>query len=339
MARTAVRICVRIGLIALALLVAAMSIVAAVTYDRYTKPGPLTKPITVIIKKGSGVAQIADQLARAGIVETALVFRAGVRFEGRDNSLRAGEFKFPARISMRQSVAVIASGKTVKRRLTVAEGLTTLQVLAVLSAATGLEGPVPDTAAKEGGLLPETYFYAYGDSRAGMIDRMKKAMDSAVADAWSRRPPDLAIRTPKEALVLASLIEKETGIAAERVRVSAVFHNRLRRGMRLQTDPTVVYAIAGGVGSLHRPLTRRDLKFVSPYNTYLNAGLPPGPIANPGQASLSAAVNPSDHKDLYFVANGKGGHLFARTLKQHNRNVARWRRLQRERDRPETPGR
>ena len=332
MSRTAVRIGVRIGLLAAALAIAGVFIVGVVGYDRYTKPGPLKKPITLIIQKGSGVAHIANQLARAGVVGSALVFRGGVRLEGSDKTLRAGEFRFPAGISMRDAAALIAAGKTVKRRLTIAEGLTTLQVMAVLRAADGLEGTIPEKLPGEGTILPETYFYDHGEKRSIMIRRMKNAMDQAVQKAWAGRGPVLSISSSREALILASLIEKETGVAAERARISAVFHNRLKKGMRLQTDPTVVYAIAGGVGSLHRPLTRKDLKVASPYNTYLNFGLPPGPIANPGRASLVAAVNPSSHKDLYFVADGNGGHLFARTLKQHNRNVARWRRLQRQRN-------
>jgi UPF0755 protein len=184
---------------------------------------------------------------------------------------------------------------------------------------------------KEGGLLPETYFFSYGDSREGLVARMEQAMRDMLTGIWAKRSEGLSVRSRKEALVLASLIEKETGKPEERARISAVFHNRLKRGMRLQTDPTVVYAISGGDGPIDRPLTRGDLSITSPYNTYLKAGLPPGPIANPGVASLVAAVNPAPVEDLYFVADGNGGHLFARTLEEHNRNVARWRQMQRER--------
>lgn len=327
MGRGAVRV-VRIGVV---VVVAAAVIGAAIGYDRYNRPGPLSHARTLIIEKGSGVAMIADQLAAADVIENTLVFRAGVRLSGQEGVLQAGEYRFPARISMRAAAALLASGNTVKRRLTIAEGLTNQQVLALLKDTAGLDGTVEGVSLPEGTLLPETYFYSYGDDPQSLIRRMQTAMEEALAEAWANRGFGIAIDTPQEALVLASLIEKETAKPEERARISAVFHNRLRRRMRLQTDPTVVYAIAGGAGPLDRPLTRQDLTFPSPYNTYLNRGLPPGPIANPGRASLEAAVRPSDAKDLYFVADGTGGHLFARTLKEHNRNVARWRKLQKQR--------
>lgn len=315
-----------------ALVAAALAGAAWWGWDRYTAAGPLAGDRTLVIPKGSGLAAIADRLAGAGIIGRPLLFRLGVRYDGLARALRAGEYAFPARISMRAAARLIASGQTVKRRLTVAEGLTTAQVLALVGSAEGLDGPVPSGGIGEGGLLPETYFYEWGDTRSDVVRRMREAMATSLARLWRARGPRLAIASPREAVILASIIERETGLAGERARVSAVFHNRLRRGMRLQSDPTVVYALTAGGGALGRPLTKADLAVDSPYNTYQNAGLPPGPIANPGLAAIAAALNPADTRDLYFVADGDGGHLFARTLAEHNRNVARWRRLQRARE-------
>ena len=322
------RAAVRVILFGAALGAIAVSVVAWGGYDKFNRPGPLTQQRTLIIEKGMGVASIANQLEAANVVESAFIFRLGVRLHGRENVLRAGEYQFPVHISMRDAAVLIASAKTVKRRLTIAEGLTTRQVIKLVSSTEGLAGEISGNSLSEGVLLPETYFFDYGETRDMLTRRMRTAMDQALAQVWMTRRSNIAIKTPEEALVLASLIEKETAKPEERARVSAVFHNRLRRGMRLQTDPTVVFAIAGGAGPLNRPLSRRDLTFPSPYNTYLNKGLPPGPIANPGKASLQAAVRPSDAEDLYFVADGTGGHAFARTLRQHNRNVAKWRRLE-----------
>jgi UPF0755 protein len=327
MGRAAVRIVLP------ALLVAALAVAAVALWgwDRYTGAGPLTEPRTVIIPKGAGVAEIAALLRGAGVTERTLPFRFGARVDGIDRALRAGEFRFPARVSPRAAARLIASGDTVKRRLTVAEGLTTAQTLALVAAADGLEGPVAASGIGEGRLLPETYFYEYGDSRAALVKRMRETMDKALALAWAGRDAKIAIGSAEDALVLASIIEKETGVPSERAMVSGVFHNRLRRGMRLQSDPTVAYGLSVGGAAPDRPLTRDDLSRPTPYNTYVIAGLPPGPIATPGRASLQAAVRPAETEALYFVADGDGGHVFARTLADHNRNVARWRRLLRER--------
>ena len=325
-----------VGRMSLALTIV-FGIFAAAAYfhieDRYTAPGALASDTQIVIKKGSGVRQIAEQLHRRGIIAHPIIFRLGLRYDGLSSGLKAGEFVFPAAISMCEAARLIVSGKTVLRRLTIAEGLTTEQALVLVGAAEGLVGTVSGEMVPEGALLPETYFYSWGDTRAELINRMRAAMTQAITRLWGQRDSGITLATPWEAVILASVIEKETGVAAERARISSVFHNRLKRGMRLQSDPTVVYAVVGGAGALGRELMRVDLATVSAYNTYLINGLPRGPIANPGRAAIEAALRPVDGTDLYFVADGSGGHAFARTLAEHNRNVARFRRLQRQRKR------
>jgi len=307
--------------LAVAALLAAAAVLGAWSWQRFTGPGPLAQDTWVIVPRGEGVDAIADPL----------LFRLGARIEGADTGLRAGEYAFAARISARAVVRQLRKGDTVVRRLTVLEGLTTAEVVALVAATEGLQGPTGRPPA-EGTLLPETYHFSYGDQRRDLLERMAEAMRRTVADLWATRQEGLPVSTPGEAVVLASIIEKETAVAEERgLLVAGVFINRLRKGMSLQSDPTVVYALTSGAGPLGRPLTRTDLGVSSPYNTYVTRGLPPGPIANPGRAALAAAVNPEETDAFYFVADGNGGHAFARTLAEHNRNVAAWRRIQRER--------
>ncbi len=295
------------------------------------RPGPLADTALVVIPRG-GRAAMADALAAAGALRApAALFPALVWVLARDRTLRAGEYRIAAGASMLDILREIEAGKVVVRHLTVPEGLTTAQVLGLIAASEHLDGPMPPPP-PEGSLLPETYNYTHGDSRAGMMRRLHRAMDEALASAWAGRDPGLPLRSPAELLVLASMVEKETGIAAERAHVAGVFVNRLRLGMRLQSDPTVIYGVTNGQGALGRPLARGDLDRPTPFNTYANAGLPPGPIANPGQAALLAAAHPLPTDDLYFVADGSGGHSFAATIEAHNRNVAAWRRLQKQKE-------
>jgi peptidoglycan lytic transglycosylase G len=309
-------------------LVFAASLVVVIGWIRYTNPGPLTESRTIIIPRGSGVDDIAHQLWHAGILGDPYSFILGVRIDGNAPRLRSGEYAFAARVAPRDAAGELASGHTVIRRLTVPEGLTTAQVLALIQTAEGLEGEIGPTPA-EGALLPETFFYTWGDSRRQVVARAERAMSETVAQLWANRAPNLPLRTPEEAVILASIVEKETALPAERPHVAGVFLNRLKQSMRLQADPTVIYGLTHGQGPLDRPLTHVDLESTSKWNTYTIDGLPPTPIDNPGRASLEAVMQPADTDDLYFVADGMGRHVFAKTLAEHNRNVARLREVER----------
>jgi UPF0755 protein len=294
--------------------------------------GPSTQETRVLIPRGAGLETIGQRLEESGVISHRLFFIAGAVLTGRQRPVKFGEYLFPPGVSVRSLLEQMRDGRVVVRKLTVPEGLTVAQVFELVSKAEGLSGALPSPVA-EGSLLPETYNYSWGDGRAELIARMSKAMEDALADAWSNRTPGLPLNAPKDLATLASIIERETGQAVERPRVAAVFVNRLRKGMRLQSDPTVIYGITNGAAPFERALTRADLERPTAYNSYTNFGLPPGPIANPGRASLQAASQPGNFEDLYFVADGSGGHAFAQNLEQHNRNVARWRRLQQERGR------
>jgi UPF0755 protein len=308
-------------------LVVVAGLLAFYTIDRFERPGPLTADTVILIPQGSGVEAIARQLHQAGVIEDPLVFRLGVRLLRVGRELRAGEYLFAVALSNRDAIDLLRSGQTVVRRLTLAEGLTSREIVALMDQAEAMAGSV-ETLPPEGSLLPETYHYARGDGRGELVARMARARDKLLSELWAGRAPNLPLASPQEAVILASIVEKETGIAGERPRVASVFVNRLQKGMRLQSDPTVVYGLTGGKGPLGRALTRKDLQVPSPYNTYLIDGLPPGPIANPGRASLEAVLNPAQTAFLYFVADGSGGHAFAKTLAEHNRNVAKWRKIQ-----------
>jgi len=301
-------------------------------WQLYTGPGPLAEARTLVIPRGSGLEATARILADSGVIAEPLIFMAGTRATGLSIRFKAGEYRFEPAMSAQAAAELIVSGRTVVRRLTLREGLTSAEMVALVAGAEGLEGEA-GAVPSEGSLLPDTYFYSWGDSRGQILARQRQAMDEALAQLWPRRAPNLPLKSPEEAVVLASIVEMETGQADERPRIAGVFVNRLRIGMRLQADPTVAYGITRGAGPLRRPLSRADLDTRHPWNTYVIEGLPPTPISNPGRAALGAVLNPMVTQELYFVADGADGHLFARTLAEHNRNVARLRQIEADRAR------
>ncbi len=290
-------------------------------------PGPLQTATTVVIVPGSGVPTISRQLADAGVIAYPLMFELETRRLGHARALKAGEYRFEPGVSTDTAIAKIVRRDVVVRFVTIPEGLVVADIRGILSAAEFLSGDITAKIA-DGDLLPETYRYERGDARDAVVARMKSARTSVLNELWDKRASGLPLRSPEEALVLASIVEKETGLAAERPHVASVFINRLRKGMRLQSDPTVIYGLAPDTGTIDRSLRRADLEAPSAYNTYVIDALPPSPICNPGRAALAAVLAPMQSDDLYFVADGSGGHVFATSLDQHNRNVARWRELQ-----------
>ena len=301
-----------------------------------SESGPLDKTKTVVIPRGAGPATMAKLLQDEGVIEHAKLFRVALLIDPSPKPIKAGEYEVPAHISMQSLVELLQSGKVVQRRLTVPEGATTAEILELVRKTDALSGEIT-LDVKEGDLLPETYFYSREDTRDGLLSRMKEAMDKTLDQAWRSRAPGLPLVTRREALILASMIEKETVIASERAKVASVFINRLRRHMRLDSDPTVIYGLTGGKSPLNRELTRADLQSNTPYNTYMFVGLPPGPICSPGRASIVAATNPARERLYFFVSDGQGGHVFSANMMEHNRNVERWRQIVRERGELPTP--
>ena len=285
--------------------------------------GPLLNVTNVVVPKGASLKTVAEELSRAGVIDKPWLFRIMARINGLAKHLKAGEYQFMPGISLQAAMDKIARGEVFFRRITIPEGLTSGQIMYLIANYPDLEGEIA-LDVKEGELLPETYSFELGASRNSIILQARSAMQKALEEVWASRDSSLPLKDVNELLTLASIIEKETGVPEERPLVASVFLNRLKKGMRLQTDPTVIYAITEGETSFGRSLKRADLKIDSPYNTYLNYGLPPGPICNPGREALMAAARPQQSDYLYFVADGKGGHRFARSLNEHNRNVKAW---------------
>jgi UPF0755 protein len=314
------------------LLVAMIGTGAAYYYgkQKLEAPGPLQQDKVVNIPPRSGMSDIADTLQREGVIDNNRWAFIGAVFALKARSdLKPGEYQFLRNASLRDVIGTIVDGKVVQHAITIPEGLTSEQIVARLTDNDIFSGSVHEIP-REGTLLPETYKFPRGTSRDQVIARMQQAQKRIVAEIWDHRNPDIPVKTPEQLVTLASIIEKETGKADERSRVAAVYVNRLRQKMKLQSDPTIIYGLVGGKGTLGRPIKRSEITQPSPYNTYVVDGLPPGPIANPGRASLEAAANPARTRDLFFVADGSGGHTFTETYGEHQKNVAKLRAMEKQ---------
>jgi len=305
----------------------AASIAGAAWWENnyFVQAGPAPAQTVLVIMQGSGLNRIAAALTEAGVVENGLLFRAGVIRRGRTAQLKAGEYAFPAHASEAQVVDMLVAHKTLEHRLTIAEGLTSDSAIALIKADPTLAGEVP--VVPEGSLLPETYLFERGTTRSELLARMHKAQETLLAQLWPKRKEGLPLASQEDALKLASMVEKETAIPSERPRIAAVFINRLQNGMKLESDPTIIYGLTKGV-PLGHPLRQSELAMPNPYSTYQIAGLPPTPISNPGRGAIEAVLNPPNSQELYFVANGTGGHVFAKTAAEHQKNVAQWRKIE-----------
>jgi UPF0755 protein len=297
--------------------------------EAWTEAGPAKRETVVLIAPGGRVHNIVAQIRAAGSVPNALLFEAELYLHGAAAKVKAGEYALPAYASMADIAKILVAGKSIQHKLTAAEGLTSDMIHKLVTAdpvLVGDAGPVP----AEGVLLPETYLFTRGTSRGEILDRMEKAESKILDEQWKKRSDSLPLASPEQAVILASIVEKETALPAERRHIAAVFVNRLKAGMKLQSDPTIIYGITKGY-PLGRGIRESEISADTPYNTYAITGLPPAPICNPGKDSLAAVLNPAPSPDLYFVANGKGGHVFAATMAQHERNVVAWRAVERAR--------
>lgn len=292
------------------------------TYSQFVGEGPLPERTEVVVPRGS-LKKIADFLHKQGIIASPSIFVLGVRASGNTHKIKSGEYSIPRRASAKMVMDILVSGQTYIRRVVIPEGLTSAQIVEILNNAKGLVGIISQTP-KNGTLLPETYHYSYGDTKEGIIVRMQNAMKRVIDAEWENRADNLPLKSKQEAIILASIVEKETSKDAERAMVAGVFINRLNKKMRLQSDPTVIYAVTDGRLDLNRSLKKKDLKIQHPYNTYVIPALPAGPIGNPGKEAIKAVLNPAQTDALYFVATGRGGHAFAKTLKEHNKNIQNW---------------
>jgi UPF0755 protein len=297
-------------------------------YLQFTAEGPLATKTVYVVSPGMKRAEVGAALQDAGIVRSASIFTAAAYVNGlRGGHLKAGEYEFPEHSSIDDVLGIITSGRTIAYKITIPEGWTSEMAAARIAENDVLTGDITNVPA-EGSILPDTYVFRRGLTRQKMLDDMQAAQAKLLDTLWNARAPGTVLKSKEEAVVLASIVEKETGIPEERPLVASVFLNRLKQGIRLQSDPTIIYGIVGGKGKLDRALTKDDLASDTPFNTYKIDGLPPGPIANPGKASIEAVLNPPDTGYLYFVANGTGGHAFAKTLEEHNANVVKWRAIE-----------
>jgi UPF0755 protein len=301
--------------------------------QRFDAPGPLTSEKIVNVLPRSGIRDIADQLEREGVIDQPYVFMAGVFALRAGSELKYGEYQFPRQASLRQVVDILIENRVVQHPITIAEGLTSEQIVQRLLENPVLTGNIKEIP-REGTLLPDTYHFPRGFTRERVIALMQQAQQRVLKEVWEYRQPDLPLRSPEQLVVLASIIEKETARQDERTRVASVFVNRLKQKMKLQSDPTIIYGLVGGKGTLGRPIMRSEIEQPTPYNTYVIEGLPPAPIANPGRASLEAAAKPARTKELFFVADGTGGHVFAENYDQHQKNVARLRVIEQQQKPP-----